>query len=224
MTADAPERRAHGNRPTDDQLLDAAVKIIAASGFDAITMDEIAQRSGTTKPTLYAHFGSKDALFARLLDRELGELRRRLYTAADANPIQVDNSATSIRARLEPVFTFAAERPDGMRILLDPTSPGVMPRIQTLMTEAVERGLAEFTAMLRDAGEEARTMATILVPMIAAALAAGAAAAIRHGTDPAQAVELTADFVAAGSAAALLALNRQTGPTAHPRDEDSGNS
>ncbi|MGW5388120.1 TetR/AcrR family transcriptional regulator [Nocardia sp. NPDC003963] len=57
-------------RPTDDELLDAARVVFAAHGYRTASMDAIAQHANSTKPTLYAHFGSKQELFRRLFERE----------------------------------------------------------------------------------------------------------------------------------------------------------
>ncbi|MEU1520971.1 TetR/AcrR family transcriptional regulator [Nocardia rhamnosiphila] len=57
-------------RPTDDELLDAARVVFAAHGYRTASMDAIAEQANSTKPTLYAHFGSKQELFRRLFERE----------------------------------------------------------------------------------------------------------------------------------------------------------
>jgi len=53
------------------QILDAALVEFAERGFAATRMDDIARRSGLSKGGLYAHFGSKDAVFEALLQRSL---------------------------------------------------------------------------------------------------------------------------------------------------------
>ncbi len=65
-----PRRRSTRKRPSDDDLLDAARAVVAELGPDRVTMDMIAARGDTTRVTLYAHFGSRDALLERLVDRE----------------------------------------------------------------------------------------------------------------------------------------------------------
>jgi len=57
-------------RPSDDELLDAAMNVFADHGFAKASMTVIAERAGSTKPTLYAHFGSKENLFNRIIQRE----------------------------------------------------------------------------------------------------------------------------------------------------------
>lgn len=48
-------------------VLAAAEESFLAARFDTVTMDEIAQRSGVSKQTVYAHFGTKEQLFVELV-------------------------------------------------------------------------------------------------------------------------------------------------------------
>jgi AcrR family transcriptional regulator len=56
-------------------------------GLDEASMDDIAARAGTTKPTVYAHFRSKDELFAAVVEfikeKFLGMLRSPKDYAVD---------------------------------------------------------------------------------------------------------------------------------------------
>jgi AcrR family transcriptional regulator len=47
----------------EQQMLDAAVKVFSRRGFHAANMDEIAERSGVSKPMVYAYHGTKEELF-----------------------------------------------------------------------------------------------------------------------------------------------------------------
>ena len=50
-----------------EQLLEVALKLFAQRGFNATTMDDIAEAAGVTKPLLYQHFDSKRALYLELV-------------------------------------------------------------------------------------------------------------------------------------------------------------
>lgn len=57
-------------------VLAAAEEAFLGGGYAAVSMDDIAARSGVAKQTVYAHFGSKDALFVDLvtsMTREVGD-------------------------------------------------------------------------------------------------------------------------------------------------------
>jgi AcrR family transcriptional regulator len=56
-------------------ILDAATAILANKGYDLMTMDDVANAVGISKPSLYKHFKSKEALIGvaliRLIDGAL---------------------------------------------------------------------------------------------------------------------------------------------------------
>ncbi|MHB1783510.1 MAG: TetR/AcrR family transcriptional regulator [Acidimicrobiales bacterium] len=56
------------SRTTEARLLDAASELFYEEGFTPTTIDKIIQRSGVSKPTLYVHFSSKDALLVAALE------------------------------------------------------------------------------------------------------------------------------------------------------------
>ena len=45
-----------------DHILDCALRLFAARGYDAVGVQEIVELAGLTKPTLYHYFGSKRGL------------------------------------------------------------------------------------------------------------------------------------------------------------------
>jgi TetR/AcrR family transcriptional regulator, mexJK operon transcriptional repressor len=59
--------RPNPGRPKDPEkraaILKAAQELFPAKGYDAVSMDAIAQAAGVSKLTLYSHFADKDALF-----------------------------------------------------------------------------------------------------------------------------------------------------------------
>src|SRR6187549_894175 len=52
---------------TQAQLIQAAVKVLAARGLGAATINEVAQVAGMTTATVYNHFPSKEALVQRVI-------------------------------------------------------------------------------------------------------------------------------------------------------------
>jgi len=53
--------------PKRRQVLDAATELFLAHGYGAVSMDGVARQANVSKATLYAHFASKDALFATIV-------------------------------------------------------------------------------------------------------------------------------------------------------------
>jgi TetR/AcrR family transcriptional regulator len=52
---------------TSERILAAASSIFSEKGFAGARMDEIANRAGVNKATIYYHIGDKDALYAEVL-------------------------------------------------------------------------------------------------------------------------------------------------------------
>lgn len=55
-------------------ILDSAVNLFAQKGYHDVTMEEIAEKVGVAKGTLYLYFSSKDELYWGILERGLHEL------------------------------------------------------------------------------------------------------------------------------------------------------
>lgn len=88
----APQERGDAAR-NRALLLDAARRLIAEHGPDAVTMDEIATAAGVGKGTVFRRFGSRSGLMAVLLDEdERASQRAFLFgpppLGPDAPPLQ----------------------------------------------------------------------------------------------------------------------------------------
>lgn len=62
------------------RILDAAARVFLARGFDGASIGEIADVARAGKPTIYARYPSKEALFEAAFLRRLGERNARLET------------------------------------------------------------------------------------------------------------------------------------------------
>ncbi len=71
---------------TRQKLYDAAIALVAERGYDATTVDDIAEAAGVAKGTVYYNFGSKPELFAGLLRYGVGILTAELRAAAAERP------------------------------------------------------------------------------------------------------------------------------------------
>jgi AcrR family transcriptional regulator len=72
-TYHTPAPRPARGRPRDAAaealILDATERALAARGYEAMTMDQVAAAAGVSKPTIYLRYGSKAALVAAMIDR-----------------------------------------------------------------------------------------------------------------------------------------------------------
>ncbi|MFJ9005460.1 TetR/AcrR family transcriptional regulator [Streptomyces canus] len=104
-----------GRRFDEDHLLDAARSVFHAAGYSAAQIADIAQRAGTTRPTLYARLGSKEQIYRRVIEREADVLHAWI---ADAYEHGAELSLTHLaRTGMEPLFRLAAERAEGFDLL-----------------------------------------------------------------------------------------------------------
>lgn len=64
-------------------ILQTALKLFCARGYDAVGVQEIVDQAGVTKPTLYYYFGSKQGLLEEILRSNSAILEEMLREAVD---------------------------------------------------------------------------------------------------------------------------------------------
>jgi AcrR family transcriptional regulator len=64
-----PRREFAGQ--VEERILDAAAKVFLERGFEGASIDEIAETARAGKPTIYARFPGKEALFAAVISRKV---------------------------------------------------------------------------------------------------------------------------------------------------------
>lgn len=72
--AAAPTLRQRRKESRPQELLDAALALFVEKGFAATRAEEVAQRAGVSKGTLYLYYPSKDELFKAVVRRNLSAL------------------------------------------------------------------------------------------------------------------------------------------------------
>ena len=75
---------------TRKRILDHAEELFLRDGFSRVGMDDVADRSGTGKATVYRHFGSKDELFDAVMERYFTRLSANVMTAVQREGSSVD--------------------------------------------------------------------------------------------------------------------------------------
>lgn len=89
-------RRSHAERSaaTRAKIIDAVVDVIARDGFQRLTAQQIAQRSGVTWGAVQHHFGGKDQLLLAVLEDSFERFAERLQ------PIATTGTTLAARAGL----------------------------------------------------------------------------------------------------------------------------
>lgn len=66
-----------------EKILNCALELFHARGYDAVGVQEIAETAGVTKPTLYYYFGNKKGLLEELLSREYEDFKAKVFENID---------------------------------------------------------------------------------------------------------------------------------------------
>ncbi|WP_282701908.1 TetR family transcriptional regulator, partial [Streptomyces sp. CC219B] len=96
---------------TRQKLYEAAVTLIAEQGFSATTVDEIAERAGVAKGTVYYNFASKSVLFEELLRHGVGLLTASLRDAAERTAREGGSKVDALDAMIRAGLGFIAAYP-----------------------------------------------------------------------------------------------------------------
>ncbi|WP_370412024.1 TetR/AcrR family transcriptional regulator [Streptomyces fradiae] len=96
---------------TRAKLYEAAVTLIAEQGFSATTVDEIAERAGVAKGTVYYNFKSKTELFEELLRHGVSLLAGSLRAAAEETAERGGNRIEALDAMIRAGLVFIDRYP-----------------------------------------------------------------------------------------------------------------
>jgi AcrR family transcriptional regulator len=126
-----------------EQLLDAALDLIAEDGYRGVSMEAIARRAGVTKPVVYDLFSNRGELLMALLEREeenaLALLAEVMPSAPSVDPDEL--IVEGFRAFLESVAT----NPTTWRLIVLPADG-----TPEVVRQHVEAGRATVRARLAD--------------------------------------------------------------------------
>lgn len=83
-------RNGNGVSRTQEKLLDAAVELFSANGFNGTSVRDIAKHAGMTISNIYYYYGSKEGLLVAILERATREIVDRLRQAVicDLKPLE----------------------------------------------------------------------------------------------------------------------------------------
>jgi AcrR family transcriptional regulator len=127
-------------------IVEAAGRLFGERGYEATRLDDVAAAAGVTKPILYRHFDSKQALYLALLERH----RDDLGSFAGAIPPQ-GPPEERLRMVLELWFAYVEVHSYAWKMLFRDTSGG--PEIQDFRLEVHARARAVLVEMIRSLSE-----------------------------------------------------------------------
>ena len=94
------------------EILEAARRVFARSGFNETTVDQIAEEAGVAKGTVYLYFSSKQEVFRAALRKGLAELHEQALLEITAANTNAERLQAFIGARLR----YCNENRDFFRI------------------------------------------------------------------------------------------------------------
>ena len=118
MPDDTTRAKPERSRPRDVErtradIIEAATAEFADKGLSGARVDEIAARTRTTKPAIYYHFGSKEGLYAAVLQEAYGGMRDvEQALRLDALPPE-----EAMRRLVEVSFDHHATHPEWVRLV-----------------------------------------------------------------------------------------------------------
>ncbi len=140
----AQERRA--------QLIDVGRTVFAKRGYEATSVEELAERADVSKPLIYEHFGGKEGLYAVVVDREMNYVVRRITEAiASGSPRQrVEQASLAF-------LTYVRDYPDGFAVLSqDSPMTAATGRLSSLLNDLADRVGDLFADAFKTAGYDAK--------------------------------------------------------------------
>ena len=134
MSPVTPQKRLSAEARRE-QLLDVTEELVGQQGFHDLSIEAIAKRAGITRPVIYAHFETLDALLEAMLEREARRALAQLGTILPAELPQGSGRSDALLSALRGYLEAIESEPVTWRLVLMP--PEGAPKV---LREQVERG------------------------------------------------------------------------------------
>jgi AcrR family transcriptional regulator len=130
------------------QLIEVGRVVFAERGYEATSVEEIAERAKVSKPIVYEHFGGKEGLYAVIVDREMERVVALITEAI---------STGSARERLESAalafLAYVKDEPAGFAVLSrDAPVTTATGGMSGLLNEVADRVGKVFASELKQGG------------------------------------------------------------------------
>jgi AcrR family transcriptional regulator len=95
-----------GQKPRKEEILQVATRLFAERGYEGTSMNDVAERVGMRKASLFYHYATKDLLYEAVLDRLIASFQEPLAaiyqsggTYAERLDVLTDTMVTALAAR-----------------------------------------------------------------------------------------------------------------------------
>jgi AcrR family transcriptional regulator len=144
-----PEGKRLSAAERRSQLVSVGRVVFAERGYDATSVEEIAERAGVSKPIVYEHFGGKEGLYAVIVDREM-----ELVITSVSDAISEGTPRDRVAAATLAFLTYVKEHPDGFAVLSRDAPANV--GMASLLAEVGDRVGQIFAAEFKRAGYDSK--------------------------------------------------------------------
>jgi AcrR family transcriptional regulator len=146
MTQAASARRQRRTEITRGRLLDAALEVFCARGYDGASLSEVTDRADLGTGTLYLHFKDKRTLYEAMVRREAQDVRKRWLTGRVALGTSEADAVTEVRFLCEVILEWwARARPELTRLVLfdgPPVETWLVTDLERVITPVLEKHVA----------------------------------------------------------------------------------
>jgi AcrR family transcriptional regulator len=109
------ELRQNGADETRNNILEVAAREFADKGLAGARIDEIAEKTASSKRMIYYYFGGKDELYRAVLERSYGQIRAR----EDEASFETLPADKALIAQIEHTFDYHVEHPEFVRLVMN---------------------------------------------------------------------------------------------------------
>jgi AcrR family transcriptional regulator len=181
-----PTLRERTRLAVQAELIDAAQGLFVEQGYEATTVDAIAEAVGLSKRSFFRYFGSKEDLVMGKYDAMRDQLKARLTARPADEPVW-----TALRRMFDDVIAYTSDRANRARMNELERIVSASPTLNAAYLQRLDQMQAEIARIVRDREHDAgRTRADTdptpeaLVGAAFACLSAARRLASRPGTAP----------------------------------------
>lgn len=147
------DARSNDADETRNNILEIAAREFADKGLAGARIDEIAEKTSSSKRMIYYYFGGKEELYRAVLERAYAKIRSREEDAAASQGALP--AADALRAQIEQTFDYHASNPDFVRLVMNENIhhgehighvPGLKERNRSVIAQLraiIDKGVAE---------------------------------------------------------------------------------